>query len=265
VNQQNPQQNVEPTSKITNPERIGRIVARMCDGRMQALIRTKDNSKVGIRASFARTDTLKGSTLIQFEKISNFGLQKLDKGMQIKVEVIGMPSKVMFVTEIKDKLSDGIVCSLPASLVSIERRQNARYRVTNATMAYLSFSVWQPEDEDPASPPFFDAYRTLATWIPILDMSTGGVCIQSHFPSFINVLESIAVDTNAKLHLPMSPPMPVHAAIRWKRRIRNRIIEDVNERYQLDFRIGVEFLEIQEEQRNRIRNFLRQLSVADAI
>jgi hypothetical protein len=63
----------------------------------------------------------------------------------------------------------------------------------------------------------------------------------------------------------MSAPMPVQAAIRWKRRIKNRFSEDNRERYQLDFRLGIEFLELSEEYQVKIRNYLRQLSVADAI
>jgi len=237
----------------------------MCDGRMQALIRTKDNAKVGIRANFARYDGLKNPPQIIFDKISEFGLQKLEKGTPVKIEVIGMPSKVMFVSTINDKTEEGVLCNLPASLVTIERRQNSRYRVTPSAMAYLSFSLWSPVDDDPSAPPFFDAYRSLAGWIPILDISAGGVCVQSHFPSFINFLETVDLDPKAKLHLPMSAPMPVQAAIRWKRRIKNRIDEDNRERYQLDFRLGIEFLELQEDYQIRIRNYLRQLSVADAI
>jgi c-di-GMP-binding flagellar brake protein YcgR len=237
----------------------------MCDGRMQALIRTKDNIKVGIRANFARFDGQKNPPVIIFDKISEIGLQKLEKGIPIKIEVIGMPSKVMFVTSIIDKADEGVICSLPASLVTIERRQNSRYRVTPSAMAYLSFSLWEPEDDDPSAPPFFDAYRSLAGWIPILDISAGGVCVQSHFPAFINTLETVDLDPKAKLHLPMSAPMPVQAAIRWKRRIKNRFEEDNRERYQLDFRLGIEFLELQEEYQIKIRNYLRQLSVADAI
>lgn len=258
-------QPAEATSKITNPERISRIVARMCDGHMHALIRTKDSPKIGIRASFARMDSQKNPPQILFDKISEFGLQKLDKGIPVKIEVIGMPSQVMFVSSILEKTGEGVLCALPASLVTVERRQNSRYRVTASAMAYMSFSLWSPEDDDPSAPPFFDAYRNLAGWIPILDISAGGVCVQSHFPSFINVLEAVDLDPKAKLHLPMSAPMEVQAAIRWKRRIKNRIDEDNRERYQLDYRLGVEFLDLQEEHQIKIRNYLRQLSVADAI
>ncbi len=258
-------QTAEATSKITNPERITRIVARMCDGHMQALIRTKENAKVGIRANFSQFDGQKQPPQIVFDKISELGLQKLEKGMPVKIEVIGMPSKVMFVSVISEKTADGVLCNIPHSLVTIERRQNSRYRVTPSAMAYLSFSVWSPEEDDPSSPPFFDAYKGLASWIPVLDISAGGICIQSHFPSFINALETIELDPRAKLHLPMSAPMVVQAAIRWRRRIKNRVIEDKRERYQLDFRLGIEFLELSDEFQIKIRNYLRQLSVADAI
>ncbi len=258
-------QTAEATSKITNPERILRIVARMCDGQMQVLIRTKENLKVGIRANFTRFDGSKHPPQIVFDKISEFGLQKLEKGIPVKVEVIGMPSKVMFVTTINEKLADSIRCNIPASLVTIERRQNSRYRVLPSSMAYLSFSLWQPQDDDPSAAPFFDAYRGLAAWIPIMDISAGGICVQSHFPSFMNALEAVELDPKARLHLPMSAPIPVQAAIRWRRRIKNRIHDEKRERIQLDFRLGIEFHELQEEFQLKIRNYLRQLSVADAI
>lgn len=258
------QEKTENSSKISNPLRISRIVAKMCQGHMQAIIRTKESSKLSIRAAFAKYETGREPEIV-FDKISNYGLEKLNSGMQIKIEVIGMPSKVMFVTTIKTKSSTAITCSLPLSLVSIERRQNSRFRAIPSAMAYLSFSVWSPEDNDFAAPPFFDVYRNISSWLPLVDISAGGICIQSHFPSFINQLETIDFDPEARLHLPMSTPMPIKAQIRWRRRIKNRIIDDFGERYQLDFRVGVEFAELQDEQRSRIRQYLRQLSLADAI
>ncbi len=258
------QTNQESTSKITNPVRIGRIIAKMCSGHMQVLIRTKESTKLGIRAAFMQLDPI-DNPLVIFDKISDLGLEKLKVGQLIKVEVIGMPSKVIFVTEVKAKGTEQISCSIPTSLVSMERRQNSRFRVVPAAMSFISFSVWQADKEDRGSPPFFDTYLNLAGWIPVVDISVGGVCIQSPFPSFLNHLETIEVDPKARLHLPMSPPMSFQAAIRWKRRIRNRIIEDENERYQSDFRLGIEFGELQDDQRNKIRQYLRQLSMAEAI
>lgn len=228
------------------------------------MIRTKENVKVGIRANFARFEEVKPPRVV-FDKISEFGLQKLVIGTPVKIEVIGMPSKVTFVTTVAEKTADAIICHQPTSLVTIERRQNARFAVTTSAMAYLSFSAWSPADDDPASPPLFASYRHLAGWVPILDISAAGACIRSHFPSFINVLETVQLDPGAKLHLPMSSPMDIQAAIRWKRRIKNRIIEGNDERYQMDFRVGIEFMNLSEECQIKIRHYMRQLSVADAI
>ncbi|MCX6130878.1 MAG: hypothetical protein NTX25_17700 [Proteobacteria bacterium] len=257
--------NAEASSKITNPERISRIISRMCDGHMQVILRTKNNINLGIRANFSKLYSSKNSSSIEFNQISKFGLEKLSAGMLIKVEVIGMPSKVTFVASITELAETGVLCSFPNTLVTIERRQNSRYKVNPSSMAYLSFSVWAPEVDDPSSPPFFEAYRSLANLVPIADMSNNGICIQSHFPSFINVLDNIELDPKAGLHLPMSPPIAVKAVIRWKRRIKNRIVEDKSERYQLDYRVGIELIELHTDQQLKIRSFLRALSMADAI
>lgn len=255
------QQTLENTTKITNPERIARILSKMCEGRMQVIIRTKESSKLGIRANFL---SLSKEGLL-FDRISVFGLEKIPLGLPVKIEVLGMPTMVMFFVEARQKDSDKLVCSVPSMLVSVERRQNSRFKVIPSSMAYMSFSMWQPEDQDLGAPPFFEAYRTLASWIPMVDISAGGVCLSSHFPSFLSALESVSLDAEAKLHLPMQNPLPVQAAIRWKRRIRNRFADNDSERYQLDFRLGIEFVGLSDEHKLRIRNYLRQLSVAEAI
>lgn len=231
---------------------------------MQVIIRTRENSKLGIRANFASISRDKDSKLV-FDKISVFGMEKVPLSTAIKIEVLGMPTMVTFFAEVQSKDADRIVCALPGVLVSVERRQNSRFKVIPSSMAYMSFSLWQPKDDDLGAPPLFDAYRALAGWVPLLDISAGGVCLSSHFPSFINNLENVQLDPAAYLHLPMQIPLPIKAAIRWKRRIRNRLVDADAERYQLDFRIGVEFVDLIDEHKARIRNYLRQLSVAEAI
>ncbi len=259
------QPNPDTTSKITNPQRIARILTKMCEGRMQVIIRTKENIKLGIRATFAAI-TVERSGTVSFDKISVFGLEKLSLNGPIKIEVMGMPTMVMFITEVLEKVGDTITCQLPVMLTSIERRQNSRFKVSPAFMAYMSFSVWQPEANDTGAAPFFEVYRSMAGWIPLVDISAGGICLSSHFPSFINALDNVNLDTQANLHLPMQNPLAVQAAIRWKRRIKNRLVDaDDSERYQMDFRIGVEFAELSDERKIQIRNYLRQLSVAEAI
>lgn len=255
----------EIKSKITNPTRIMRIISRMCEGRMQALIRTKQQTKVGIRSSFQQINGDREPKTLQFNGISEFGLKKLREGEPVKFEVIGMPTKVVFVARILEKTVDGLICPLPSSLVSIERRQNVRYGTTDAKMAYLKLSFWEPEHEDVAAPPVFEQFYYLASWLPIMDISAGGICVKTHFPSVLEAISQRAQDDEAQLILPMSDLLTIPVAFRWQRRIKNRILDGKRERYQLDFRVGLEFNMVSDYNSLRVKQFLRQLSVADAI
>lgn len=255
----------EVKSKITNPERIQRIVHRMCEGKMQVLIRIKKDSKVGIRATFSAVKAQSPKSQIHFNDISEFGLQKLSVDQSVRFEVIGMPSKVMFMGKITNISQGALAIELPTTLISIERRQNVRYPTTAVKMAYLATSLWKPLLNDVSAPPIFEQFRPISNWLPIFDMSIGGVCVKSHFPSALNLLTGAADDPKAKLILPMTDPIILPVAFRWQRRIKNRVLEAGRERYQLDFRLGIEFLEVEPTAITKIKQFLRQLSVADAI
>ena len=63
----------------------------------------------------------------------------------------------------------------------------------------------------------------------------------------------------------MADPMVIPVAFRWQKRIKNRHTKDGQERYQQDYRIGVEFLHLNDEQMMKVKHFIRQLTVADAI
>ena len=109
-------------SKLTNPERIARLVSRMCNGGMQVVIREESSGKVGIRGSFFQLRDAKNTKIIYFNNVSSHGRAKLKKGDIVKIEVIGMPSQVVFRTKVVTIVNDGIVCVLPKSLISVERR-----------------------------------------------------------------------------------------------------------------------------------------------
>jgi len=237
----------------------------MCEGKMQALIRLQNDAKVGIRCNFLSVQKMGVSMVVHFDGMSEFGIKKLTIDETVKFEVIGMPSKVVFATKILEKTPSGLVCTLPTSLISIERRQNLRYGTTDSKMAYFRPSFWSPQANDIASPPAFEQFHFLSSWLPVLDMSAGGLCTKTHFPSILQSLDGQSVDENAQLILPMSEPLTVGVVIRWQRRIKNRCIDAERERYQLDFRFGIEFVDLSDDASLKLKQFLRQLSVADAI
>ena len=254
------------SSKIANPDRISRLVSRMCDGNMQVLIRHRDSGKVTIRGAFIKMGKINQVPVLQLGKISEAGLTKFEKSMPLKVEVLGMASQLTFQTVILDKTDDGIVCSMPLSLINTERRTNTRFRCTPKLMAFMSFGFWKARENDPSSPPFFASYGGIPNWIGVADISVGGVCLITRFPAFLHASEEIVDKVEAFLHLPMSQPLPMTGYIRWRRKIKNRSEDDsLGERFMLEYRIGFEFADVGEDQQQKIRHFIRQLTVAEAI
>lgn len=259
-------QDLGASSKISNPDSISRLVARMCDGNMQVLMRHRDSGKVTIRGAFTKLGKFKSSAAILLGKMSEAGLSKLELGMPIKVEVLGMSSQLTFQTLVLEKTAGGIICAMPRSLLSTERRTNSRFRVTKELTAFMSFSFWRAQQSDPASPPFFNSYGGIANWISIADISLGGVCLLTRFPSFTNASEPQTEQMECFLHLPMTAPIKLNGVIRWRRKIKNRSEDEfVGERFQLEYRIGFEFADVGEDQQQKIRHFIRQLTVAEAI
>ncbi len=258
-------QEQETSSKISNPESIARLVTKMCDGNMQVLLRHRDSGKVTIRGTFSKIGKFKGDAAILLGKMSDVGLAKLETKMPIRVEVLGMSSQLTFLTVIVDKTKDGIICAMPRSLVSTERRTNSRFRVTPGITAFMNFDFWKSQQSDPACPPFFSSYGGLSNWISVADISLGGVCLLVRFPSFLHAAEKQTDVVQGFLHLPMTPPMPMTGVIRWRRKIKNRVEDSAEERFALEYRIGFEFGTIEEEQMQKIRHFIRQLTVAEAI
>ena len=63
-----------------------------------------------------------------------------------------MPSKVVFQTRVR-KISEGtLVCPVPKSLISIERRSAVRSATLPDVMAYLSLGVWDPDESNLGGP-----------------------------------------------------------------------------------------------------------------
>lgn len=256
----------EVKSKISNPDRIVRIISRMCEGGMYALIRTEDDSKVGIRSNFYMVDASTTPQKLFFNGISEYGLEKIKEGESVRFEVIGMPSKVIFQANICKKLGmGGIVCDLPPVLISIERRAATRAPTHPNLMAYVKLGIWKPSRTNIGAPPVFGHHLEVFNWISVFDISIGGVCIRSHFPSLQSSLVGIDDDHDAQLILPMQEPIHIPVNFRWQKKIKNRHTKGGKQRYQLEYRMGLEYIHLGEQQLMIIKNFIRQLSVADAI
>lgn len=253
------------SSKITNPERLKRIFAKMCSAGMHALLRTGEDSNLGIRAVFHLLDESNGQSILYLNGISEKGRRKLESSKIVRVEVLGMPTRVMFDAAIIRHYGEGIGVIVPESIVSVERRQNTRYQTIPRQMAYLVLGSWQAESEDWAAPPVIPMSEKMASWLPLADISIGGMCVLTHFPSVLTAAAPQSVDEDAQLVFPMIGAVPIKAQFRWQKRTIDRKAVGQREHSQRQFRIGIEFVDPDENLKLKIRQFMRQLSMADAI
>lgn len=233
---------------------------------MQVIVRIGDDQSLGIRASFHFIDeTPGGGAVLYLNNVSEKGLSRLVATEVVRVEVLGMPSRVVFQTRIVRVMGEGVALNFPEFLISTERRQNTRYQTSAKCMGYLAFSNWEVEDADLSAPPVLGATKDLGQWCAIADISVGGICVMTRFPSIMSVVTPNDIDEKARLILPMMEPIVVPVQCRWQKRTIERINFNGIEHAQKQFRLGIEFRESNEQFVLKVRQFMRQLTMADAI
>ena len=109
---------------------------------------------------------------MRISNISEKGIAHIVNEKRVQVEFIMMSTKVVFVGRVLQIEQNHLHISLPNSLVSIERRKNARYPSTDDMMAFLDLSVWKPHPDDDTAAPFYLHQREVAGYRQIIDLSS---------------------------------------------------------------------------------------------
>jgi hypothetical protein len=257
--------NNENRLKISNPQRVLRILRRICQASLQVMVRSVGASGVAVKGRAATVIVDISAPALRISNISDKGIQHLNGMQRIQVEFVMMSTKVVFVANILSREQNSLLVSLPTSLISIERRKNARYPCTEDLTAYLDLSIWKPAAEDPTSPPFYPHYADVGGFIALSDVSFGGLCAVTRFPAVNTVLRRGLIDDRAKLVLPMQAPLDVAVEIRWFKRIKEHVKADESESFMRSYRFGIEFISQTEEVRVAVRQFIQQLAQAGAI
>src|SRR5690606_22478689 len=157
-------------------------------------------------------------------------------------------TKVVFISSILSREQNSGLIQLPTSLVSIERRQNARYPTTEDLQAYLALSIWKPYSDDVTAPPYLVHYNKIGSYIAPSDLSFGGFCAVTRFPAVNSVLRRGLIDDRAKLIFPMQDPFEVGVEIRWFKKIKEHVKSDSGGKtFMRSYRFGVQFLNQSEE------------------
>lgn len=230
------------------------------------MVRTAGDTGVSVkgRAASLVLDSVHPS--MRISNISEKGIAHISATAKIQIEFVMMSTKVVFVSNIIAREQNSLLVTLPLSLVSIERRKNARYACTEDLMAFLDLSVWKPHLEDVTAPPFYAHHRETAGYLSISDVSFGGMCAVARFPSVNQTLRRGVMDDRARLILPMQAPIEVGIEVRWAKRIKEHMDGASEDQTVVrSYRFGIEFTSQSDQLRISIRQFIQQLSKANAI
>ncbi len=254
--------------KISNPERIARVLDKICHASLPLMIRMNDAQKVAVKGRAAGVDQAGGALKkVRISSISEKGITFLTKGAPVQVEFIMMSTKVVFQSVVLEIDHHAVYVAFPQLLVSVERRKNARYACTDNLKAFLKFGAWKAKDDEYTSPPYFPHQVNIASYTSVVDLSLGGLCVTSRFPAIFLELKRGIIDDRASLMLPMSAPIPVSTEIRWIRKIKENVFlgEDRVEAFQLHFKIGLEFVTLSDAAGVALKQFMRTLSQSEAV
>jgi len=204
---------------------------------------------------------------LRISNISEQGMEFLNGRIKVQVEFVMMATKVVFISEVVKRSDNCIYVVMPKVLVSIERRKNARYNTTEELTSFLKLSLWESSVSDVTAPPFYAHFDDdIGHYITIADVSMGGFCGVTKFPSLATVLRRGLIDDQAKIMMPMQPALKVGVEIRWIKKIREHVVDpDGHDGYVRSYRFGFEFTQQNEETETHVRTFMQQLAQADAI
>lgn len=258
--------NTENRLKISNPTRVARILRRICQASLPVIVRTSKERGVAVKGRAAEVHMDGAVPYMRIANISDKGVEHLLNRSRVQVEFIMMSTKVVFISSILSREESSVLIALPTSLVSIERRQNARYSTTEDLQAYLALSLWKPYSDDVTAPPYFVHYSKIGSYITVADLSFGGFCAITRFPAVNSVLRRGLIDDRAKLIFPMQEPLEVGVEIRWFKKIKEHIKSpEGGQTYMRSYRFGVQFINQSDESKVQVRQFLQRLSQAGAI
>jgi hypothetical protein len=255
----------ESSLKIENQERIHRILSRICDAKLNLLIRSHLDPTTAVRGRASQLTTGSLGKLTIFG-LSEMGLTHLSKSPVVRVEFCGMSTQVSFDCRIiGHDPSGGISVSLPTSITNTERRRTARFHTTDLHSAFLSLSAKPLEvQNDWMMPSFFKYSGEAASWLRIVDISEGGICAMSRFPGVLSTFTKGFTDPRASIIFPMSLPIETRMEMRWIKRIKEK-----NPNSDIGFArkalIGFEFRSQSEDLILKIRQFVREMNLSSAI
>jgi hypothetical protein len=254
--------------KVINPERILRVLERVSNGGLSVQIRSLRQQDVAVKGRAIPSHALQSKIGFSITGLSDKGrghlLSTAEGGLQI--EFVLMSTKIVFYSRLIDMDASGVVVSIPDYLLSIERRKDTRFGVTDGTRAYVRMDDWHVDHRDAAAPPFFEYQRSFASLLQVGDVSVGGLSLVSRFPAACRLLQRGAVIDKSQMMLPLMAPIPLIMEVRWVKRVRENLPDSKGEmRTTRAYKFGIQYVNPTEMLQKELQKFMARLAVAEAI
>lgn len=254
-----------PAGEIADPAMIREIILDLASERAEGIIRPIHERKLGVRFSFGDTFLDSRPPCFVLASISDHGLSRLRSHVELVVEVFGMDKRVAFTCSVLQHTPAGVYVSLPLTLSKAERRIAQRFKTIDERMPFVDPQTWLIDPNDIAAPPVFGLYQPLASWSLVSDISFGGVCMETRFPSLLNWVEANPICARAQLIFPMMKAIPIGLELRWTKRIRERS-SSTEAGYAIQkYKMGMAFMNPPREFMLEIGRFIKELQMDKAV
>ena len=250
---------------ISGLQNIMSYLNRLSDEKVTGIIRPFEDKKLGVKFRFGRTKFREKPYGLQFIGISDYGLTRLSEHRKLKIEIFGRSKRITFDCQLLKVLPHAIWVSVPTAVIEAERRDRQRFQTDIQNIAYFNPKSWVVDGNDIAAPPVFGLYQSQASWATISDISYGGICVETRFPSLLNWLDCHPICDESELVLPMKEPLLVPTELRWSKRIRERVSEDRKSNLSIQkYRFGLMFLQPTNAALEAVSDFIKTLELNKA-
>lgn len=248
--------------KITTPDRVQRIMAKLGGAKVQVLIRTGSKKTVTIKATFSKTVKSTG-TYIVFSNLSAAGAKILKVGTAIAVDVIGLKHRLYFESKIAIQKEALVAATMPAAIIMVERRGAERHTIRPDSMCFISLTPHLALSQDEhIIMPFAPPYSDLAMRFPVADISPSGLCFKTRFEDALKWLQPDHDNLEVRLNLPRQAPITTTAKVCWNRIAKSPNQEGTNVPWLL---VGLQFGKLEDQQLITVKRYIRDMTIKEAI
>jgi hypothetical protein len=253
------------TGEITDPFLIKKILDDLSSDRSEGIIRPLNEKKLGVRFSFGETFFHSKPPCFLLSQISEHGMMRLQTHVDILVEVFGTDKRIAFNATILKTSPAGLYVSVPAKVLKAERRLAQRFKTHDDRTPFFDPGTWTVDGNDIAAPPVFGLYQPLSSWASVGDISFGGICVETRFPSLLNWIESNPMATRASIVFPMMKPISIGLELRWTKRIRERNTAGEAGYSIQKYRMGLAYINPPREFMLEVGRFIKELHMDNAV